>query len=417
MRQNVMYSILFVWIALFVSGCSSDDSNSLKPEEPKSSEESKDSTGADSTGGESDKPVTFDTWSTTEEEWPEWAIEKAPSVPLDSVGSNSIVERPSRASYVATQEAVQSFRYLVNHGKGQKFHTYWTLMLGVLLERLREDHLAHEQFLAVQASGESEIEITYIKKDNSIGKYTVNFQDRMGPALLGIYSRNGFMEELEATATKVRDTVAVATEKRSRLGDVMVSLAKAYMVAGEPAKAIAAFEGITDSTNYRRTNKRASVAVGASSILFRLGAYEKLLSVTKWMVDEGENSTYIGDSKPNGYGYDQWKSSYKQVMAWRALAQAGKNATFETLKDGTYEITAQGFRGDLKVAVTIAGDKISAVTIGADHIEDRAYTSLVVIPERVEEKQSLLVDGVTSATVTSGAVEYSVVKALLDASK
>ena len=83
---------------------------------------------------------------------------------------------------------------------------------------------------------------------------------------------------------------------------------------------------------------------------------------------------------------------------------------------GTYEATAQGFGGDVKVSVTVDDSAITAVEITGD--AETPTVGGAAIPDLISqilEKQSAEIDGVTGATLTSGAVKEAAAKALAQA--
>jgi uncharacterized protein with FMN-binding domain len=74
------------------------------------------------------------------------------------------------------------------------------------------------------------------------------------------------------------------------------------------------------------------------------------------------------------------------------------------LSDGTFTGKAMGYsdKQDLEVTLTIRGGKITDVNVKHEEKIDLNATKLV--PQRIVEKQSLQVDGVTGATITSQAI-------------
>lgn len=106
-----------------------------------------------------------------------------------------------------------------------------------------------------------------------------------------------------------------------------------------------------------------------------------------------------------------YSSNAVKLAAGQALSQAmGKGADVLTMKDGQYEATARGFNllTPVAVSVNIAGNKITAITIGKNG-ETNGMPQVVqnkLVP-RIIEAQSLAVDALTGATATS--------KALIDA--
>ncbi len=90
----------------------------------------------------------------------------------------------------------------------------------------------------------------------------------------------------------------------------------------------------------------------------------------------------------------------------------------EKYNEGTFTGTARGYRSDVKAAVTINNDKIVNIDI-LSHNESRGYYEepIVSIPLLIIEKQSVNVDNITGATLTSDAIKNAVEEALKKAEK
>ena len=103
-----------------------------------------------------------------------------------------------------------------------------------------------------------------------------------------------------------------------------------------------------------------------------------------------------------------YTSNAVKLAAGQALSQAmGKGADVLTMKDGEYQATAKGFNllTPMAVSVSIAGNKITAITIGKNG-ETNGMPQVVqakLVP-RIIEAQSLAVDALTGATSTSNAL-------------
>ena len=85
------------------------------------------------------------------------------------------------------------------------------------------------------------------------------------------------------------------------------------------------------------------------------------------------------------------------------------------LRDGTYTGKALGYsdKKDLAVTVTIRSGKISGVKV--EHEEKIDLNATRIVPRRIVEKQSVPVDGVTGATITSQAIVEGAFEALKQA--
>jgi uncharacterized protein with FMN-binding domain len=96
-------------------------------------------------------------------------------------------------------------------------------------------------------------------------------------------------------------------------------------------------------------------------------------------------------------------------------------------KDGTYEASAMGRKskehsGIVDVKVTIKADKIEAIEIVTydQSLDHKKYGPMAVeakekVPASIIEKQSIDVDGVAKATMSSDGIKLAVAKALMQA--
>jgi len=94
------------------------------------------------------------------------------------------------------------------------------------------------------------------------------------------------------------------------------------------------------------------------------------------------------------------------IMEYRAL-------DFKNLRDGTYEGSALGYKGDVKTVVTVRGGKIADIKVV--HKEDIDQGATKIIPKRIIDEQGLAVDGITGATATTNAIVSAAFKALKQA--
>lgn len=110
-------------------------------------------------------------------------------------------------------------------------------------------------------------------------------------------------------------------------------------------------------------------------------------------------------------------SSAAQAALTRALMTAGLAATTVAgYTPGTYTGTAMGRIGEITVEVTVTGEAITSVAIG-ENTETPAMAALPFeqIPAEIVAYQSLAVDTVTGATITSAGVINAVADALAKA--
>ncbi len=113
-----------------------------------------------------------------------------------------------------------------------------------------------------------------------------------------------------------------------------------------------------------------------------------------------------------------------QHRRYRELAAAAAEAIrlYESLDlsripDNDYTGESVGFRGPVRVKITIKGGRIESVEV-ARHREDMPFTSITDVPGSIVAKQGLRgVDTITGATVTSEAIISAAAKALGSAPK
>jgi len=94
---------------------------------------------------------------------------------------------------------------------------------------------------------------------------------------------------------------------------------------------------------------------------------------------------------------------------------AMQSLTTTRLRDGVFTGKALGYsdKQDLEVTVTIRAGKISDVSV--KHEEKIDLNATKIVPQRIVEKQSVQVDGVTGATITSQAIVEGAFQALKQA--
>lgn len=88
-----------------------------------------------------------------------------------------------------------------------------------------------------------------------------------------------------------------------------------------------------------------------------------------------------------------------------------------TWKDGIYTETAKGKKGNFDVTVNIENGEIADIVIG-DNSEtpDKGGVAIETIPEKIIDTQSIDVDTVSGATITSNCIKDAVARCLEKAS-
>ena len=106
---------------------------------------------------------------------------------------------------------------------------------------------------------------------------------------------------------------------------------------------------------------------------------------------------------------------FKPTLTAVAVALAMTSGA-HAMKPGTYETSAVGIDGDVVVRTTVTADKIEKIVV-TKHRETAGIgtTAIDTLPARIVDTQSLAVDTVSGATVTSKAVIAAVTEALKQA--
>ena len=100
------------------------------------------------------------------------------------------------------------------------------------------------------------------------------------------------------------------------------------------------------------------------------------------------------------------------LAAFTAVGCAGKNA----VKDGDYAVSVTGHNGPIELTVNFSAKKISGITITKESETDvLSDPALIDLPKKIIETNSLAIDSVSGATVTSSAVKYAVRQAIAQA--
>jgi len=88
----------------------------------------------------------------------------------------------------------------------------------------------------------------------------------------------------------------------------------------------------------------------------------------------------------------------------------------QAMTAGTYEAAAKGFHGDVKIAVTVDTEKITAIEV-LEQSETEGIGTIAIekLPAAVLEAQTIAVDAVGGATVTSDALKAALTDALTQA--
>lgn len=96
--------------------------------------------------------------------------------------------------------------------------------------------------------------------------------------------------------------------------------------------------------------------------------------------------------------------------------QGSTSVAGSTVQDGAYTVTTAGHNGDITVTTTFANGQITGVTVDENaETPDIASAALVDVPEAIVQANSVTVDTVAGATVTSNAIITAVQQAINEA--
>jgi uncharacterized protein with FMN-binding domain len=150
-------------------------------------------------------------------------------------------------------------------------------------------------------------------------------------------------------------------------------------------------------------SQKSANTVNAVMMAYAMGSYDKVKSLSAWMIAEGGDSKkYIPKKTESNYYENNWTSSFAIVSVFRNLADRGK-VVFTGLRDGSYKSACRGFVDSIDVTVVVKKGSVVQIT-AANRKDDRPYSACEIVPKRILQKQSIQIDAVTSATITSAAV-------------
>ena len=99
-----------------------------------------------------------------------------------------------------------------------------------------------------------------------------------------------------------------------------------------------------------------------------------------------------------------------------ALPATGAWAENNMMADGTYTASAQGMDGPVDIELTVKDNEITEITVVEDNeTAGVGVKALEIIPAKVVETQSLAVDSVSGATISSAAIKAAIADAITQA--
>lgn len=111
------------------------------------------------------------------------------------------------------------------------------------------------------------------------------------------------------------------------------------------------------------------------------------------------------------------KEKVKSEEKSQKTSEQKEAATDIAYKEGQYKAVAQGVDGDVEVIVKLGKDKIESVEIGEENETSGICEAVYyTIPQAIVDNQSLAIDNVSGATITSAAVKTAAAKAIEEGS-
>lgn len=145
--------------------------------------------------------------------------------------------------------------------------------------------------------------------------------------------------------------------------------------------------------------------------------FQKMISRQNTDVDTVSGATYssnglieavnkaLGNEEGEGKKPEQEESEDKQ-----SFIEAGR---FQNLTDGIYTGSADAFRGDVEVQVTVEKQKVTDISIlSYCDTEEYFFKAAPAVIEQMKAEQSLNVDAVSGATYSSNGIIHAVANAL-----
>lgn len=189
--------------------------------------------------------------------------------------------------------------------------------------------------------------------------------------------------------------------------DGIAALTRGFVLAldGDTAGAVAALATAHGPGHPERGFSDIYLRMRAATITRTLGQDGLATTISEPILSQGINAQK----------WPQWKSAWSILSTLRENIARGPAALPSDRPDGWYEGACRGFVDTVRVAVHITRGRIDSLSVVKAR-EDRPWTALHIMPERIVRANSLLVDAVSGASVTSCAVVAAVDQALASAS-
>ncbi len=368
---------------------------------------------------EADEALSFEEWENQEITYPEWA--EALEYELEE--DNMRGPRGTRRSFTI-EEAREKFRqtrYLVEtHEYSEEFYYYnmWKFNLANDALVLNEPHIAYKiakEFISLE---EGTVLLRYERKGEMV-EYTIDdkgYRDTFSSIAFRAMVEAGYHEEAKAfykegkldNITKSFATVAWTLDRLGMLDEAKAVLDRSLVLEN------------LDGRPYRV----ASNVLAATAYYYSLGEYDKTIEIADTILSEGidnnDEKYFMGKDRTEGYYNNHWTSCYMLIEKYKELsikAIDGQVVDLAKLKDGIFSATNTGYiLTPIDVEVTVNNGKIESIDTKqeTDPKDDRSATALESIPNRIMNEESLRVDVMSTATITSESIRISLIESLLE---
>ena len=325
-----------------------------------------------------------------EPQWPGWIKPTAVSVP--EAEPNLAFFRCERSTR-HMKKGVGQLWYCVTRLKTSPNRPFWYLKLGQHFIDLECDH---EGYYVLRRTLKLKDDTPY--NSGIQGLPSVRAVKREARFLLArTFARNGLRD---AASEELGGLLP------ARNGYDHVRIAEIHALLGQPQEAYQALEQSRGGGHPEANFSDVFLRMRAVVLARTLGNDELALRLAEPMLAK-ELTTQK---------WPQWRSAWSIVRDTAENAKSGRAAFGRKPRPGTYLSGCRGFVAPIGVTVNAKAGKVADVVIDM-HREDRVWSSLSAVPTRIVRRQSLVVDAVTGATVTSCAIIVAVDSALIAAQK
>lgn len=305
----------------------------------------------------------------------------------EDVKRPNLVPFEGRKNKNSMEKAAGYLVYLSKRGYKSN-RPYYQLKLGQFLLDLGRDACAHQTLYKFLNTGTQLYNTDIIDAPKTYdGLFRLALLTEMR-----ILARNGNHAELDQFSGRMHP----------RNGYEHLLFAEICMLSGNEDSAHVHLEkACTNPDNHPEANW------GASFIPMRA-------SVMAYCMGESDFSKTCGEDLHkrgrNAEKWPQWQSAWRMINETLMLNKQSM-PDFSKLKNGNYQGACVGFLDTLVVEITITGESLKRIQVVRGK-EDRPYSALEIIPQRIQSRHSLTVDCVTGATVTSSAIILAAAKAI-----